>query len=351
MIKKELTTVDPKEFGLEAGRAAVMKAAFDPMLNKMIELEKDYNEVKKIYEAEGPTDEVLSMAKILRLKYVKVRTGTAEIHKREKAVYLAAGRFVDAWKNVQLVAGQGIEKDLSNIENHWKNLEKQIIKDNQVKRAELLIIEDPGMVIPDSLGQMTTEVWENFYSGVKANIAAKKEAEEKAEKERVEKERIQTLTNERRFQCAKLSNFIDNYDTVDFGNMSEESYLILVEAATIKQKKAEADQKEKDKKEREKQKKLRAEKAALEAKLKAEQEAKEAARKEQERKEKEIQEEKNRLAAADDKIKVDHFVSELLSCIDNNKLSLENAEIKGVYNKALIDVIATLDVLKRSTDK
>jgi len=42
--------------------------------------------------------------KELRLKYMKIRTATLDIHKKQKAFYLAGGRFVDGWMNASLMA-------------------------------------------------------------------------------------------------------------------------------------------------------------------------------------------------------------------------------------------------------
>jgi hypothetical protein len=41
----EIITVDPKQFGLEESKAADIAAQFKPMLDKMVELEQEYNEV------------------------------------------------------------------------------------------------------------------------------------------------------------------------------------------------------------------------------------------------------------------------------------------------------------------
>lgn len=40
-----LVKIDPKEFGLEESKAQEIAAQFQPMLEKMVELEKEFNEV------------------------------------------------------------------------------------------------------------------------------------------------------------------------------------------------------------------------------------------------------------------------------------------------------------------
>jgi hypothetical protein len=44
-MSNQIVTIDPKQFGLEESKAANIAAQFQPMLDKMVELEKEYNEV------------------------------------------------------------------------------------------------------------------------------------------------------------------------------------------------------------------------------------------------------------------------------------------------------------------
>jgi len=195
----EIVKLDPKQFGIEESKAADIAAQFKPMLDTMVDLEKEYNEVIAL-----PIEDAAAKAKALRLKYVKVRTGTEKIHKEQKAFYLSAGRFVDGWKNAQLFASEGIEKKLEEIENHAANIEKERISALQAERELLLAPYEVENVHQLSLGNMAAQVWENFLSGTKTNYDARKEAERIAEEQRVaaieaEKQRIeeQRIENER----------------------------------------------------------------------------------------------------------------------------------------------------------
>jgi hypothetical protein len=194
----ELIKVDAKEYGIEESKAADIAAQFKPMLDKMIELETEYNEVIALpIESAGP------QAKSLRLKYVKVRTGTENIHKDQKAFYLAAGRFVDGWKNAQLFAAQGIESKLEQIENYAINLENERIERLRTEREKILAkyeVDTSGI----GLGRMTQQVFDNFLLGVKTAYENRIEAERIAEEQRqaaIEAERLrienQRIENER----------------------------------------------------------------------------------------------------------------------------------------------------------
>lgn len=196
-----LIKIDPKEFGLEETKAQDIANQFKPMLDKMVELEKEFNEVVKL-DIENP--ETSKIAKELRLKYVKVRTGTAEIHKKQKEFYLAGGRFVDGWKNAQIFASKGKEETLEQIEKHFENLEKQRIQELENERINLIseFNVDGSML---NLGKMSIEVWQSYYSGVKQKFELEKAEAERIEKERLEKERLEAEEREKqRLENLKL---------------------------------------------------------------------------------------------------------------------------------------------------
>ena len=199
--KKQLVKINPSEYGLSESKAQQIAAQFQPMLDKMAELEEEYNEIIKL-PIESPA--TAALAKELRLKYVKVRTGTAEIHKTQKAFYLAGGRFVDGWKNAQLFASEGIEAKLESIEKYAANLEKERIAKLQSEREAQLSQYGVENISSLNLGAMTDAIWNNFLTGTKTNYEAKIEAERKAEADRIAKEKAdraereaQRLENER----------------------------------------------------------------------------------------------------------------------------------------------------------
>ena len=117
----ELVKINAEDYGLTETKAKEIEQAFLPMLAKMTELESEFNDVV----AKDVTIETVALAKSLRLKYVKIRTATAKIHKEMKAYYLAGGRAVDGWKNAQLMASLGNEKRLMEIEKHFEIMERE----------------------------------------------------------------------------------------------------------------------------------------------------------------------------------------------------------------------------------
>lgn len=205
----QLVKINAKDYGLEESKAKEISDMFQPMLETMVELEKEYNDVVK---SELSPENCIE-AKALRLKYVKVRTGTAEIHKKLKAFYLLGGRFVDGWKNAQLMASEGIEDKLMSIEKHFENLEIERAIKLQEKRAKELEKYEVDFV-PDNLGGMQDEVWGNYILGVKLNYQAQIDAEKKAEAERKQKELEDTLFRNRQIESSPYSEFIDNWGSL-----------------------------------------------------------------------------------------------------------------------------------------
>lgn len=267
MQETSLIKVEASDYGIEETRAREIEAFFKPMLEKMVELEEEYNTIAKL----PVSPSVCKLAKELRLKYVKVRTGTAKIHKDCKAYFLAAGRFVDGWKNAQLAATTGIEDKLKDIEEYYERIEAAKIEKLRIEREEK--IQPYVEIVPPGLGEMTDEVWSNFYTGTLSNYEARVAAEKKAEEDRIAKEKAEREERERiRKENERLEREAQER-----------------EAAEAKRREEERKERERIEKEREKERKAaqakldaeRKKREAAEAKIKAEEEAK---RKEEEKK-------------------------------------------------------------------
>ncbi len=218
--------INAADYGLEENKAKQISDMFKPMLDAMTSLEGEYNDIV----ARKPSNETCVEAKALRLRYRDIRTGTAKIHKELKDFYLQGGRFVDGWKNTQLMASQGIEDKLRAIEDHFVNIEKVRIEKLQADRAGKLLKFEVEF-IPEQLGEMDQSVWDNYLSGVRLNYQAKKDAEKKAEEERLEKERIEALRSERSLDTAKYADFIPGYNDLDLGMIDEKVYRKMLEDA------------------------------------------------------------------------------------------------------------------------
>ena len=269
ITQKQIVQINPAEYGVEESKATQIAEQFKPMLDRMIELEGEFNEVLKL-----DIDDVMTpfKAKELRLKYVKVRTGTASIHKAQKDFYLQAGRFIDGWKNAQLFASNGIETKLEEIEKHYENKEKARIAAINNERIYLLLpYEFDGSQM--NLGTMDQSVWENFLSGTKLNYEAKMAEAQRLMFEAIEKENAEIRERARIVEeNAKLKAEAEaNAKILAEQKAKADSELAKVEALRkIEQEKADLLL---DLQRKQAHEKAQKEKAITDAKLKAEREA------------------------------------------------------------------------------
>ena len=164
------------EFALEKNIAIEIAERFLPNIDATKALNKEFQEVI----AKEINEETVKEAKTLRLQYVKLRTGTAAIHKTEKNAFLNGGRFVDSCKSVQLLNGEPCETKLKEIETHFETMRKEAVRKLQVER-EAYLVEYGVEVFPSLLGEMEQDVWDNYINGVKLNFEAKKKAAADAE--------------------------------------------------------------------------------------------------------------------------------------------------------------------------
>lgn len=334
----DIVKLNASEYGLDETKAQQIASQFQPMLDKMIELEKEFNEIAKLPIEEKSTS---LKAKELRLKYVKVRTGTAEIHKQQKAFYLAGGRFVDGWKNAQLFASQGIEEKLEEIEKYAENLERQRIAQLQSEREGALMQYEVENISSLNLGSMSDDVWKSFLLGTKSTYEAKKEAERKAEEDRLEQLRkeaeereAQKIENERlRKEAEEREKQIAEERRINEEKLRaerEENERKLAEErkkAEEERKKIEAEQAELLRVEREKQAKIQAE-------LKAKEDAERAECERLEKIEKDRIEAEKKAQKAPDKIKLTELISKFES--------IEMPTVKSEEAKKIIENILIL---------
>lgn len=318
-MENGLVKLDPKEYGLEESRAKEVEAVFLPMIEKMKELENEYNSII----SEPISIELCKKARELRLKYVKVRTGTADIHKKAKAFYLAGSKFVDGWKNSQLYVSQGIEEKLETIEKHYERQEAERIKKLQEERsAEYAKYKTPEMnLVPDpDFGHMSEDIWSNFITGAKnkyeALMASIKKAEEdkKAEEERIKKEK-ERVEAERKAEEERIRKENERLQAEKLRLEEEAKKKEEEEKARI-----EAERKEKERIEKEHQAKLEEERRL------AEQQRKE--QEEKERKEREKIEAENKAKLEAEKKEKERLLKEQeeKNRIERERIEKENAE-------------------------
>lgn len=229
----ELVKISGAEYGISETKAQEIAAQFKPMLDKMVELEAEAN---KVFAMKKGTIESEEQAKIVRLKLVKVRTGTEQIHKAQKAFYLAGGRFVDGWKNAQLFASQGLEEKLWEVERYAKNKEaERVEKLNQKRGKEISAFVDPATVEHLNFGAMSEEVWAAYLDKKKKDFEDQKEAERVAEQARQIKLVNEQIAKARLKVLIPLASYLDTeLEFLNLEEMEDGEYLKIEEEARAK---------------------------------------------------------------------------------------------------------------------
>ena len=202
----KLVEIKGSEYGLPETKAKELSAFFKPMLDTMESYEAEFNEILKL----EITPETCKKAHALRNRYVKTRTGTAKIHKDLKAFYLQGGRFIDGFKNAQIMASTGKEEKLMNIANHFEIIEQARLEKLQKERVLILseFVEDAD---ERSLSGMEPDVWEAYLTAKEKHYNDELEAHTKAiedaiKKDKAEKEALkqQQIENEKLEKARQL---------------------------------------------------------------------------------------------------------------------------------------------------
>lgn len=327
--QKSLVKINASDYGLDSTKAQEIEAMFTPMLEKMKALEGEYNQILKL----EISPETCAQAKELRLKYVKVRTATAEIHKNLKDFYLKGGRFVDGWKNAQLFASQQIEETLKKIETHYEILEAERKEKLKAERVALIqqYVQDVNTFM---LHEMSEEAFQLLLAGSKHQYEMRIAAEKKAEEDRIIRERAEAEERER----IRLEN-IRLKEEADKKQKELEAERAAVRLAQEKRDAELAMERAKVEKERTeleaKARKEREERERIEAEIKAKQEAEQKAEATRIAKEKA---EAKRLKLAPDKTKLLNFMQAINDLPRPDVKSIEAADIASKANIKLFEV-------------
>lgn len=218
----------------------------NPELNKRVDqtlptLAKGIKAIKAEFDdvlKQEITVENCKRARELRLKIVPIRTSANKERLRLNRIdnKVIEDRNHD-YKTLEGVL-KPMEESLMSMEKYEENLEAERVQKLYNERMIEIQKIDPEAEIPAILGSFSEEVFQNHLKGLSA---AKIEREEEARKQ-AEEEAKKQLDRDRRYQCSRLVDFIDNFDTLDFGSLSEDEYKVLVDDAKSKREDHEKEQ-------------------------------------------------------------------------------------------------------------
>ena len=273
------------EAGLAIQEGEEIKQSYLPFLNQLAETQSQAAKIN--FDKPAEIDETI--ARELRLKTVKIRTGAEVLKNSRKKTYLLKGNLEQAAYNLIAASCKLTEEVFINVEKAREIAEKKRLEQLRLDRLEVL--KPYTEIEPLALGHMEQIVFDNYLSGLKVaheqKIAEEKKAEEarlkaiEAEKQRQEEIRLE---NERLKKEAEEKEKALNIEREKVRKDNEEKER-LAEIERKKQAKILADQKEK------------AEKEKAELFAKAEKERKEKERLEVEIEKKKQDDEKSRMDA------------------------------------------------------
>lgn len=331
------------ESGLAILEGEEIKKSYLPFINQLAEIQVQSSKIN--FDTPSEIDETI--ARELRLRTVKIRTGSKDLKDERKKGYLLRGNLEQAAYNLIEASCKLTEDVFVNVEKAREYAERKRLEQLRLNRLELL--KPYTEIEPMGLAHMEQPVFDNLLSGFKVAYEASIAAEKKAEEVRIAKEKAEAEARE----AQRLEN-------------------IRLKKEAEEKEKALAVEREKTRKENEERERLaeieRKKQAEILAKQKAESDKKEAElrakaeseRKERERLEKEIEakrqkaekEKADQIAAekkaakAPDKVKL-IALSESISSIVMPEVKSEEA--KKIIDNVLILLQKTVTYLNEKT--
>jgi len=296
------------ESGLAIQEGEEIKKSYLPFLVQLSEVQSQATKIN--FDSPAEIDETI--ARELRLKTVKIRTGSKELKDERKRGYLLRGNLEQAAYNLIEASCKLTEDTFNNVEKAREIAEKKRKEQLRIDRAEMLSPYTESVSLYP-LGEMSEEQFNELYSGLRIAHENKIEAEKKAEEKRlaeIEAERIRQenirLENERLKKEAEQK---------DKRNTELRPYIIFIRDYN----------KMLSLPEKEYQKEFSDIKKGAKEHYEFEAQQKEKARKEQEEKERltEIERKKQDQLLEDQKAKADKERAELLA---KNQANIEKAE-------------------------
>lgn len=353
LIKIESSELEKvvKESGLAIQEGEEIKQSYQPFLIQLAEIQSQAGKIN--FDNPQPIDETI--ARELRLKTVKIRTGAGDLKDSRKRIYLLRGNLEQAAYNLIAASCKLTEETFGNVEKAREIAEKkrkEILKAERIEKLLPYGVQVEFYDLANMPDENFTALLEGFKKAYEERIAAEKKAEEeriakeKAEAEereriRIENERLKKEAEEKEKELAAERAKVEaerkaaEAKAEEVRKAAEAERKRLEEIARKEREAAEAKLKAEQDAARKAAEKAAEEKRKLEAELKAKEEAEKAAKKaEQDRiiaEEKERRLAEKKAAAAPDKSKL----IDLANMIDQiSKPVLKTPEAIEILNNA-----------------
>ena len=330
LVKIEPTQLEEivKNSGLAIQEGEEIKKSYLPFLMQLSEAQSQASKIN--FQDPGDLDE--NIARELRLKTVRIRTGAEKLKDERKRMYLLRGNLEQASFNLIAASCKLTEEVFFNVEKVREIAEKKRKEELRKSREEKLspYTEDAGLY---PLGEVSEQQFDDLYSGLRIAKENRLAAEKKAEEDRIAKEKADAEERE----AQRLEN-------IRLQKEAEEREKQLADERKAARKEQEA----KDKQladERLKAQKEREEREKLEAKIQAQKDADAKAKLDAERKRK-AEDKAARLAP--DKTKLLNFCQAIN---DLPRPEIKSIEAADIASKANILLVKTVNFIKENAEK
>lgn len=177
--------------GLAIAEGEATKQQYLPFVIQLAEIQDQANRIN----FDNPTDVDMTIARELRLKTVKIRTGASDLKDSRKKIHLLKGNLEQASFNVIATSCKIAEESFAVVEKAREIAEKKRIEGLEVsRRAEMEQFID---IIPAGLGSMSDEVYDYYLNSAKNAHEAKLAAIQQAALGRIAKEKADAEEAER----------------------------------------------------------------------------------------------------------------------------------------------------------
>jgi hypothetical protein len=265
--------------GLAIQEGEEIKKSYLPFIVQLAETQAQADKIN----FNNPTELDENIARELRLKTVKIRTGAEKLKEDRKRMYLLRGNLEQASYNVIAASCKITEEVFINVEKAREIAEKKRQETLRVEREEKLrpYTEDAAMY---PLGLMKDDAFEALYTSLRTAQETRIAAEKKAEADRIKKEKAEAKAREeQRLENIRLKEAMEHAERMaEIERKKNAKILADQQAKALKEReelqaKALKEQKEKERLEAEIEKKKQAEEKAkfdADQKLQAEKKAK-----------------------------------------------------------------------------
>lgn len=182
-----------QQSGLEIQEGEEIKQSYLPFAIQLAEIQEQAVKIN----FENPTGLDETIARELRLKTVKIRTGASDLKDSRKKIHLLKGNLEQAAYNLIAASCKLSEETFTTVEKAREIAEAK-------RKAELKVIRDAEILplaefVPFGmdLGKFSEEDYQKLLEGARLQMEQKKEFEWKAEQARIEAEQVRIAEEKR----------------------------------------------------------------------------------------------------------------------------------------------------------